>query len=101
MKPNFPMGGNMNQLMKQAQKMQADMQKKQAELDEKVFTTAAGGGAVTVQMSGKYELISLALNKEIIDPDDPDMLQDLIIVAVNDCLKQIKAETQGNFGGLF
>jgi DNA-binding YbaB/EbfC family protein len=87
--------------MKQAQKMQAEMQKKQAELEDKTFSAKAGGGAVEVEMSGKYELLKLALSKDIVDPDDTEMLQDLITVAVNDCIKQIQTETQANLGGLF
>ena len=84
----MPMGGfNMNNLMKQAQKMQQDMAKKQAELEEMEFTASAGGGAVTATIKQK-QLTSLIIKPEVIDPEDAEMLQDLVISAVNEALRQ-------------
>ncbi|PKM72434.1 MAG: YbaB/EbfC family nucleoid-associated protein [Firmicutes bacterium HGW-Firmicutes-16] len=90
-----PMGGggggfNMN-MIKQAQKMQSDMLKMQEELDKAEYSAAAGGGVVTAVVSGKRELISLAIKPDAVDPEDVEMLQDMIIAAVNEALR--KAET--------
>lgn len=84
------MGGmpNMNSMIKQAQKMQAEMEKMQAELEEKSFEGTAGGGAVSATVSGKKELVGLQIQPDACDPDDVEMLQDLIIVAVNDAMKK-------------
>ncbi|MBN2898600.1 MAG: YbaB/EbfC family nucleoid-associated protein [Clostridia bacterium] len=79
--------GNMNNMMKQVQKMQADMEKMQREIEEKEFEASAGGGAVTAKVNGKKELVSIVLKEEIVDPDDIEMLQDLIMVAVNEALR--------------
>lgn len=95
MKPGrMPGGMNMNALMKQAQKMQADMQKKQAELEQREYTATAGGGAVSATVSGKKELVSVELQPEVVDPDDIEMLQDLIVAAVNEAIR--KADTSAN-----
>lgn len=84
----MPMGGfNMNNLMKQAQKMQQDMAKKQAELEEMEFTASAGGGAVTATIKQK-QLTSLIIKPEVIDPEDAEMLCDLVMAAVNEAMKQ-------------
>ena len=81
-------GGGMNMnMIRQAQKMQADMQKMQAELEEKQYTAKAGGGAVTAVVSGKHSLVSLTIAKEAVDPDDVEMLQDMVISAVNEALR--------------
>ncbi len=87
----FPGGmpGNMNNLMKQAQRMQRQMEENQKALEEKDFTAKAGGGAVSVTISGKREVKSIELAPEVVDPDDIEMLQDLIIAATNEALKQI------------
>ena len=88
-KGGFPMGGgNMQQLMRQAQKMQQDLQKKQAELNEATFTAQAGGGMVTVTVYGTKEVKSIELNPAVVDPDDIEMLQDLIMAAVNEALRK-------------
>lgn len=89
----FPGGmpGNMNNLMKQAQRMQRQMEEKQQELEEKEFTATAGGGAVTVTVSGKKEVTAVKLDKEAVDPDDIEMLQDLIVAATNEALRQMEA----------
>ena len=85
----FPGGmpGNMNNLMKQAQRMQRQMEEKQQELENKEFTAAAGGGAVSVTVSGKKEITAITLKPEVVDPDDIEMLQDLIMAAINEAMK--------------
>ncbi len=86
----FPGGmpGNMNNLMKQAQKMQKQMEENQKALEEKEFTAAAGGGAVEVTVSGKREVVKVKLSEEAVDPDDVEMLEDLIVAAANEALRQ-------------
>jgi len=83
------MPGNMNNLMKQAQRMQRQMEEAQKELEEKEVTATSGGGAVTVTMSGKKEITSIKLAEEVVDPDDIEMLQDLIMTAVNEAIRNI------------
>ena len=83
-----PMGGGMNMnMIKQAQKMQQDMLKMQEELDAKTYSASAGGGVVTAEVNGKRELITLTIDPEAVDPDDVEMLQDMVIAAVNSALK--------------
>lgn len=82
------MPGNMNNLMKQAQKMQRQMEESQKELETKEFTATAGGGAVEVAVTGKKEVIRVTLDKEVIDPEDKEMLEDLIMAAVNEAMKK-------------
>ena len=82
------MPGNMNNLMKQAQRMQRQMEEGQKELETKEFTAKAGGGAVEVTVSGKKEVLSVKLSEEAVDPDDIETLQDMIIAATNEALKQ-------------
>lgn len=85
----YPMGGaNMQQLMRQAQKMQADLQKKQAELNEREFTASVGGGMVTVTAYGTKQIKSIELNPACVDPDDVEMLQDLLVAGVNEAIRQ-------------
>ena len=98
----FPGGmpGNMNNLMKQAQRMQRQMEEKQQELENKEFTAAAGGGAVSVTVSGKKEITALTLKPEVVDPDDIEMLQDLIMAAANEALRQMEAASQEVMGSL-
>lgn len=86
--PGGAMPGNMNNLMKQAQRMQRQMEESQRELETKEFTAAAGGGAVQVTVSGKKEMLKVVLAEEVVDPDDIEMLQDLIIAATNEAMKQ-------------
>ena len=88
----FPGGmpGNMNNLMKQAQKMQRQMEEAQKELEEKEITAAAGGGAVEVTVSGKREITKVKLSEEVVDPDDIEMLEDLIMAATNEALRQLE-----------
>lgn len=98
MKARLPkgMGGgpsNMQGMIKQAQKMQEEMQKAQAELEEKEYKVTVGGGAVEAVISGKKELVALTLKPEVVDPEDIEMLQDLIISAVNEGLRQVEDES--------
>ena len=101
------MPANMNNLMKQAQKMQRQMEDAQKELEEKQFTAKAGGGAVEVTVSGKREIVSVKLAEEVVDPDDIEMLEDLIVAAANEALRQVDQESAnsmskltGGLGGL-
>ena len=88
------MPGNMNNLMKQAQKMQKQMEEQAKALEEKTYEASAGGGVVKVVISGKKEIQSVHLDPEVVDPDDIEMLQDLIVIATNDAIK--KAEETAN-----
>ena len=92
----FPGGmpGNMNNLMKQAQKMQRQMEEAQKAMEELEVTTTAGGGAVEVTVSGKKEVLKIKLKEEVVDPDDVEMLEDLIMVAVNDALRKVEETSQ-------
>ncbi len=83
-------GINMN-MIKQAQKMQADMLKMQAELEEKTYEASAGGGVVTAVVNGRHELVSLDIDPEAVDPDDVEMLSDLVKAAVNEAMRQADA----------
>ena len=85
----FPGGmpGNMNNLMKQAQKMQRQMEENQRELEATEFTAKAGGGAVEVTVTGKKQLTNIVLSQDVVDPDDVEMLQDLIMAAINEAMK--------------
>ena len=105
----FPggMGGmNMNQMMKQAKKMQEQMAKMQEEMETKTYEATSGGGAVKVVIDGKRELKEIVISPEVVDPDDVEMLQDLILAAVNGAIKLADDETnkamsklQGGMGG--
>ena len=85
--PGIP-GGNMQQLMRQAQKMQQQMIQAQQELDAREYEGTAGGGAVTFTLSGKRQLLSLTIDKDAVDPEEVEMLQDMIVAAVNDALRK-------------
>jgi nucleoid-associated protein EbfC len=100
MKGKIPGGmpGNMNQMMKQVQKMQRDMEKTQQELEEKVYETSAGGGAIHVKVNGKKELLEIRLEPSVVDPNDIEMLQDLILVAVNEALKTASEDVAQEMG---
>ena len=97
-------GGSMQKQLQQMQAMQRKMEELQAEIEEKEMTTTAGGGAVTVTINGKKEITDLQLKPEIVDPEDIEMLQDLIMVAVNEGIRQIEemsnAEMSKLTGGL-
>lgn len=103
----FPGMGNMNNLMKQAKKMQEQMVKVQEELEQKTVETSAGGGVVSVVANGKKEIVSIDIKPEVVDPDDVEMLQDLVLAAVNEALRQADEMVQsemskvtGGLGGL-
>ena len=95
MKVRLPqgMGGgpsNMQSMIKQAQKMQEDMAAKQAELEEREYDVAAGGGVVNVKINGKKEVLSVKIDPEVVDPDDVETLEDLIVAAVNEAIKTVE-----------
>ena len=94
------MPGNMNNLMKQAQRMQRQMEEMQKELEEKEYTVTAGGGAVELVISGANVVKSVTLKPEIVDPDDVEMLQDLLVAAFNEALRKVSSEKQSAMGGL-
>ena len=99
----FPnMGGfggmNINQLMKEAKKMQSDMEKSQEELAAKEFEATAGGGAVEVKVSGDKILKEIKIKKEVVDPEDVEMLQDLILTSVNEALRKVDSEQAASLG---
>ena len=96
------MPGGMNQaaMMKQAQKMQQEMLRMQAEQDAKTFTANAGGGMVSATVNGKHELVELKINPEAVDPDDVEMLQDMVIAAVNEATRAADAEAASNMSRL-
>ena len=98
----FPGGGfggmNINNLMKEAKKMQADLEKSQAEITAKDFEATAGGGAVKAVVSGAKFIKELSINKDVVDPDDVEMLQDLIITCVNEALRKVDEEQAAQMG---
>lgn len=98
----FPGGmpGNMNNLMKQAQRMQKKMEDKTKELEEKEWEATVGGGAVTVKVSGKKEVVSVKIEEEVVDPDDVEMLEDLVMAAVNEAYRQMNEETEAVMGDI-
>ena len=103
MKARIPknMGGgaqNMNQMIKQAQKMQDQITELQEDIEEREFTATAGGGAVEVVLTGKKTLKSLTLKPEVVDPEDIEMLQDLIISAVNEAVNTVETTTESEMG---
>ena len=93
-------GGNINNLMKQAQKLQKEMAQAQQELEEKEFEASVGGGAVLVKVNGKKEVLSIKIKEEVVDPDDVEMLEDLVLSAVNEALKKADEETANKMGKL-
>jgi len=93
-------GGNMNNLMKQAQKLQREMEEMQKKLETKEFEASVGGGAVIVKANGKKELISVSIKPEVLDPDDVEMLEDLVLSAVNEALRKAEEETASTMGKL-
>ena len=103
-KRGFPggMGGfggmNINQLMKEAKKMQADMEKSQEELVSKEFEASAGGGAINVKVSGNKEIKEIKIQKDVVDPDDVEMLEDLILTCVNEALRKVDSAQAAQMG---
>ena len=97
----FPGGmGNMQNMIKQAQKMQKDMQTKQEEVAKKEIETSAGGGAVVVKATGDKKIKDIIIKKEVMDPEDVEMLQDLVLTAVNEALNKADAMMQSELGSL-
>src|SRR5699024_400072 len=92
------MKGNMGNMMKQMQKMQKKMMKAQEELQEMEFEASAGGGVVTVKANGSKQILAVNIEEEAVDPDDVEMLEDLVVAAVNDVLKQIDDRTEATMG---
>lgn len=92
--------GNMQKMMKQVQKMQADMAKMQEELGTRLVETTAGGGAIKVVANGKQEVVEIKINPEVIDPTDPEMLEDLITAAVNEALRKSQEMVSKEMGKL-
>lgn len=110
MKGMPPMGGNMNNILKQAQKLQKQIEDLREEIEKRTVEASSGGGAVTAVVTGKKEIVDIKINKEVVDPDDVEMLQDLIIAALNEALskagemmEQEMAKVTGGFNvpGLF
>ena len=93
-------GGNMQNMIRQAQKMQADMLKAQEELETKSYEAAAGGGVVKAVVSGKKEVTSVTIDPEAVDPDDVEMLQDLIVAAVNEALRKANDDANAQMSKL-
>ncbi len=94
------MPGNMNNLLKQAQRMQNQMQEGKKALDEKEFKGTAGGGAVSVTILGTKEIKDLTIEKDAVDPEDVETLQDMIVAALNSAMQQVDAESEKLFGGM-
>jgi len=98
--PGGAMPGNMSNLMKQAQRMQRQMEESQKELESKEYTAKAGGGAVQAVVSGKKELVSITIDPDAVDPEDVEILQDMILAAVNEALKQADEDSANAMKGL-
>lgn len=91
-------GMNINNLMKEAKKMQADMQKTQEELASKEFEASVGGGAINVKVTGEKVIKEIKINKDVVDPDDVEMLEDLILTCVNEALRKVDSAQNQEFG---
>ncbi|MBO5312737.1 MAG: YbaB/EbfC family nucleoid-associated protein [Clostridia bacterium] len=98
MKANIPKGPSMNEMLRQAQKMQEDMQAKQAELDAREYEVSAGGGVVKVKINGKREVLNIDISEEIVDPDDIETLSDIIVAAVNEAIKKVNTTNDEEMG---
>ena len=97
--PGGNFGGiNMNQLMKQAKKMQADIEESQKEIQAKEFDASTGGGAVYVKVNGSKQIVEIKIDKDVVDPDDVEMLQDLIMTATNEAMKKVDEATASEMG---
>lgn len=93
-------GGNMQAMMRQAQKLQQTMMEKQAELEAREYEASAGGGVVTAKVNGKKELLALTIKPEAVDPDDVEMLEDTVMAAVNEALRAASEATEKEMGKL-
>ena len=105
MKARLPQGygggpGNMQSMLRQAQKMQEDMAAAQAELEEKEYTATSGGNMVEAKVNGKHQVVSLKINPDVIDPDDVDMLEDLVCAAVNEAIRAAAADSEQRMGAI-
>ena len=98
--PGMGMGGNMQQLARQAQKLQQQMTKMQEELEEREYEATAGGGVVTARVNGKKELVALTIKPEAVDPDDVEMLQDIVMAAINEALRTATETSEREMGKL-
>lgn len=98
MKANVPKGPSMNEMLRQAQKMQSDMQAKQAELEAREYDVQAGGGVVKVKINGKREILNIEIEPEIVDPDDIETLSDVLTAAINEAIKKVDKTTDEEMG---
>ncbi len=98
--PNSGGAGNMNQMLKQAQKMQEDMTNLQSDLEAREYTATAGGGAVTVTVDGKHLIKSIKINPDVIDPEEPEMIEDLVTVAVNEAINNAIKTAEDEMGAI-
>ena len=96
----FPGGGNMNSMMKKVQKMQQEMARTQQEIEEKEFSSTAGGGVVEAVVNGKKEVLKIKIDEDVVDPEDTEMLEDLVVAAINDALKKADEYSQKEMGKL-
>ena len=96
----FPGGANMNNMMKQVKKMQEQMEKAQQEIEEREFESTSGGGVVSATVNGKKEVLAIKIDPDVIDPEDSEMLEDLIIAAINDAMKKADEYSQKEMGKL-
>ncbi len=105
MKARLPQGygggpGNMQSMLKQAQKMQEDMAAAQAELEEKEYTATSGGNMVEATVNGRHQVLSVKINPDVVDPDDVDMLEDLVCAAVNEAIRAAVADSEQKMGAI-
>ena len=105
MKARLPQGygggpGNMQSMLKQAQKMQEDMQTAQAELEAKEYTASSGGNMVEATVNGKHQVLSLKINPDVVDPDDVEMLEDLVLAAVNEAIRAAASDSEQTMGAI-
>ena len=98
--PGGAQGGGQMAMMKKIQEMQAQLEQKQAEIEASEFTASAGGGAVEVKVNGKHEVVSLEINPEAVDPDDVEMLQDMVIAAINEAMRTADVDSANNMSKL-
>lgn len=96
----FPGGGNMNSMMKKVQKMQQEMARTQQEIEEKEFSSTAGGGVIEAVVNGKKEVVKIKIDEDVVDPEDTEMLEDLVVAAINDALKKADEYSQREMGKL-
>lgn len=96
----FPGGGNMNSMMKKVQKMQQEMARTQQEIEEKEFSSTAGGGVIEAVVNGKKEVLKIKIDEDVVDPEDTEMLEDLVVAAINDALKKADEYSQKEMGKL-